>query len=66
MPTSHEIDAPLNTVKLLRSLGDEGSRLNSRGKVRFANCHGNGETFHFGDRVFVVDVGFGQTLVVRA
>lgn len=65
MPDKHHIDSALKTAELFRSVGDEGSRLNSRGKVRFANRHGNGETFQFGDRVFMFNLPSGQTLVVK-
>jgi len=65
MLDKYQIELALKTAELLRSVGDEGSRLNSRGKVRFANRHGNGQSFQFGDRVFLVTMSCGQVLVVR-
>ena len=66
MIQQHQIDAARQTAALYASLGDTGKRLTSKRLVAFANQHGCGETFVFGDRVFIIDAGSGAVVVVKA
>ena len=59
------IEHAIKTAALLKSVGDPGCRLNSKAKVRYANRHGNGVTFAFGDRVYIVQA-YHHILVIKA
>ena len=65
MIKAHQIEAAKQTIALMVSVGCVGRRLNSKALVRFANRHGLGETFVFGDRVFMT-VTDGETIVIKA
>ena len=60
----HLFENAKRTVELMIALGEKPKRLNSVGKVRFANANGDGVLFAYGDKVFIVQ-SFGRVLVIK-